>query len=109
MAIEADAQKIKEARNNARVYDVEHKIDFVQARFLQMRKLKADVVFLAPTELKHQPHEQFSVFLHICEDIQKIIEHALDVAPNICIKLPCYTNPKEVGALFARIYSNNPK
>ena len=95
--------------SNAKSQDVDHKIDFVQASFLRMNKLKSDVVFLAPTELKRQPNEEFSVFLHIRQDLQQVIEHALTIAPNVCIKLPCYTNPDEIGRIFARIYSSNPK
>lgn len=49
IAIDIDPAKIELARNNARVYGVEDRIEFVVGDFLQLAPtLKADVVFLSP-------------------------------------------------------------
>ena len=49
IAIDIDAEKIKLARHNAKVYGVEHRINFIVADFFTVAPwLKADVVFLSP-------------------------------------------------------------
>ncbi|XP_063977952.1 trimethylguanosine synthase [Diachasmimorpha longicaudata] len=49
IAIDIDPNKIELARNNARVYGVEDRIDFIVGDFFQIAdKLIADVVFLSP-------------------------------------------------------------
>ena len=48
-AIDIDRNRLEIARHNARVYGVEHKIDFIHGDYMQLAaKLTADVVFLAP-------------------------------------------------------------
>ncbi|XP_015190867.1 PREDICTED: trimethylguanosine synthase [Polistes dominula] len=49
IAIDIDPEKILLARNNARIYGVEDRIEFIVGDFLQLApKLTADVVFLSP-------------------------------------------------------------
>jgi len=49
IAVDIDRDKIAMARHNARVYGVEHKIDFIIGDFFQVVPyIKADVVFLSP-------------------------------------------------------------
>lgn len=49
IAIDIDENKIQLARNNAAVYGVEDKIDFIVGDFLLLAPtLKADVIFLSP-------------------------------------------------------------
>jgi len=49
IAVDIDKNKISMARHNARVYGVEHKIDFIVGDFFQIVPyIKADVVFLSP-------------------------------------------------------------
>ncbi|KOC61766.1 Trimethylguanosine synthase [Habropoda laboriosa] len=49
LAIDIDPAKIQIARNNARIYGVDDRIDFVVGDFLKLApKLMADVVFLSP-------------------------------------------------------------
>ncbi|XP_014474789.1 PREDICTED: uncharacterized protein LOC106744478 isoform X2 [Dinoponera quadriceps] len=49
IAIDIDPEKIACARNNARIYEVENKIEFIVGDFFKLAgKLKADVVFLSP-------------------------------------------------------------
>lgn len=49
IAIDIDPVKIQLARNNARIYGVEDKIEFIVGDFLQLApKLIADIVFLSP-------------------------------------------------------------
>ena len=49
IAIDIDSNKIKMARNNARVYGVEAKIEFIVGDFFSIApKLVADAIFLSP-------------------------------------------------------------
>ena len=51
LAIDIDPEKIRLSQNNARVYGVDHRIDFIVADFMQIARsgrLAADVVFLSP-------------------------------------------------------------
>jgi len=49
IAVDIDRDKIAMARHNARVYGVEHKIDFIVGDFFQVApNIRADVVFLSP-------------------------------------------------------------
>lgn len=49
IAIDIDPNKIELAKNNARVYGVEDRIEFIVGDFTKLaKKLKADVVFLSP-------------------------------------------------------------
>lgn len=49
IAIDIDPKKIELARNNARVYEVEDRIEFIVGDYFQLAdKLVADVVFLSP-------------------------------------------------------------
>ena len=49
IAVDIDINKINMARNNARVYGVEHKIEFIVGDFFQVvPHLVADAVFLSP-------------------------------------------------------------
>lgn len=49
IAIDIDPNKIELAKNNAEVYGVSHKIDFILGDFFQLApSLKADAVFLSP-------------------------------------------------------------
>ncbi|KAH8384009.1 hypothetical protein KR009_011725 [Drosophila setifemur] len=51
IAIDIDAEKIAMAKHNAGIYGVAHKIEFIQADFLQFAastKIRPDVVFLSP-------------------------------------------------------------
>ncbi|KAI1284883.1 Trimethylguanosine synthase [Halotydeus destructor] len=51
IGVDIDPEKIRLAQNNARVYEVDHRIDFICQDFMVLAstaKLKADVVFLSP-------------------------------------------------------------
>ncbi len=49
IAVDIDINKINMARNNARVYGVEHKIEFIVGDFFQVvPHLVADAIFLSP-------------------------------------------------------------
>lgn len=49
IAIDIDPKKIEYAKNNAKIYNVDTKIDFIIGDFLQIsNNFKADVIFLSP-------------------------------------------------------------
>ena len=95
------------AKNWSKANDIEHKIEFIQADFLTMRNLRADAVFLNPPVNQLQEKQAFSVLGYPKLKIQKLIEHSISIAENVCIKLPYNTQTEEVGVLFARIFDSN--
>jgi len=101
-----DSQRISNATIAAKSCGVENNIDFIQADFLAMQKLRADVVFLAPAELKLQEKNTVSTSRSI-SDLGKMIAHSANIAPNICIRLPYQTQIEEIGELFAQIFDKN--
>lgn len=49
IGIDIDPQKIELAKNNAKVYGVDDRIEFIVGNFMELApSLKADVVFLSP-------------------------------------------------------------
>jgi trimethylguanosine synthase len=48
IAIELDKTRLECAKNNARVYAVEHLITFIHGDFMTLKNIKADSVFLSP-------------------------------------------------------------
>ncbi|PVV00893.1 hypothetical protein BB560_004711, partial [Smittium megazygosporum] len=49
IAIDIDPVKIKIAQNNARIYNVENRIEFINGDFTKLAKhLKADIIYLSP-------------------------------------------------------------
>nr|XP_018898909.1 PREDICTED: trimethylguanosine synthase isoform X1 [Bemisia tabaci] len=92
IAIDIDPVKIEMARNNARIYGVEDRIEFIVGDFLQLApNLKADVVFMSP------PWGGPSYLRGSSFDLDKILpptggkgllEVARKITNNICYFLP---------------------
>ena len=109
MGVEIDPHKLKKAKHNANIYNVEDAIEFVNADFFRMRKLRADVVFLAPSELAVNKDQKFSVEKHLSPSLPQLVRHSLKISDALCIKLPPYTCIDELAAMFADIYIENPE
>uniref|UniRef100_A0A0C9R6W2 Trimethylguanosine synthase n=1 Tax=Fopius arisanus TaxID=64838 RepID=A0A0C9R6W2_9HYME len=93
IAIDIDPSKIELAKNNARVYGVEDRIDFIVGDFFHLAdKLIADVVFLSPPwggpdYLHHETYDLNSVFkpsggMKVFNTARKISEHVAYFLPR---------------------------
>ena len=109
MAIDIDPHKVNFAERNTGVYKVRDKSDFFVGDFFSLHKLTGDVVFLAPSTMKPENGDSFSIYQHIAPDLQKLVEHALTISQDLCIKLPAYTSLDEVAAMLARVYKKSPR
>lgn len=100
IAIDIDPVKIEMARNNAKIYGVEDRIEFIVGDFLQLApNLKADVVFMSP------PWGGPSYLRGSSFDLDKILpptggkgllEVARKITNNICYFLPRNCNVDQV-------------
>lgn len=100
IAIDIDPLKIELARNNARVYGVEERIEFIVGDFTKLANhLRADVVFLSPP---WGGPEYVSVDAYSLDNIlpplggQELFRLASNVAPDIAYFLPRNVNSTEV-------------
>ncbi|EDV23460.1 uncharacterized protein TRIADDRAFT_58107 [Trichoplax adhaerens] len=102
IAIDIDPNKIKCARHNAKIYNVEHKIEFIVGDFLQLApSLKADVVFLSPpwggpTYLKA---DTFDIKTMISLDGYRIFAESLSISRNIAYFVPRTANVSQLTQL----------
>lgn len=91
IAIEIDPVRVQLARNNARVYGVEDKIEFVVGDFFKLVPfLKGDVLFLSPPwgGPDYSKIENFSLDLLKPKDGYKLFQAAQSITPNIIMFLP---------------------
>ena len=109
IGVESDPHKIKKAKHNATVYNVENAIEFINADFFQMRRLRADVVFLAPSTLSADQTDRSSVLSQFNPSLPALIRHSLKIARSLCIQLPPCVNIEELATIFHDIYNENPQ
>ncbi|KRY90172.1 Trimethylguanosine synthase, partial [Trichinella pseudospiralis] len=91
IAIDIDPVKIKCARNNAKIYQVENQIQFICANFFDIyKKLRADIVFLAPPwgGPDYQCFREFNVKTVDILDGKSIIEAARTISNSMIYFLP---------------------
>jgi len=99
IAIDIDPVKLQCARQNARVYGVEHKIDFLLADFLQVAPvLKADVVFLSPPwgGPQYLGEEVFDIDKMMTPNGFEIFRLAEQISSNIAYFIPRNSNINQV-------------
>lgn len=96
IAIDNDAKKIELARNNAAVYGVEDKIEFIVGDFLKLAyKLTADVVFLSPpwggpSYLTQQVYDLETMLKPV--PISDLMAAAHKITRNVAVFLPRNSN-----------------
>ncbi|KAK4876826.1 hypothetical protein RN001_009332 [Aquatica leii] len=95
IAIDIDANKIKCARNNAQVYNVSNRIEFIVGDFFQIaNRLKADAVFLSPPwggmEYLNQPVYDLNLLQPY--PLNTLLGTARKITNNICLFLPKNSN-----------------
>lgn len=93
IATDIDPEKIEIAQNNARVYKVDDRIDFIVGDFMKIAAsgaLKADVVFLSPPwggpEYLNKDNYSLDMMTPNGKDIIKLVQE--NISPNIAILLP---------------------
>ncbi|KAI7879631.1 S-adenosyl-L-methionine-dependent methyltransferase [Lichtheimia hyalospora FSU 10163] len=102
IAIDIDPVKLHCARNNARIYGVEDRIEFIQGSFFELApSLKADVVFLSPPwgGPSYLGADKFDLISVIPGNGQNIFDLARKITPNIAYFLPRNTDPQQLARL----------
>ena len=114
IAIDIDPSKIDLAICNAKVYKVDHKIDFIVGDFITLAKsgLKADVVFLSPPwgGPQYLQHEKYYIS-SMTPDGNLVFEMAKKISQNIAFYVPRTSDEDELIKLagesgFVDIESN---
>lgn len=100
--VEMNPEVFDLATNNARIYDVDQNIDFVQCNFFDYECEKDEniVIFASPpwggTDYKNSEIWD----MHAAKpSIPSILEHARKITPNICIFLPRNTSEEDLRSL----------
>ncbi|XP_025831389.1 trimethylguanosine synthase [Agrilus planipennis] len=96
IAIDIDPKKIQLARNNAEVYNVADRIEFVIGDFFHLAdKLKGDVVFLSPPwggpSYLNLPDYDLEKFLQP-KPLSEVLETARKITENVALFLPRNSN-----------------
>jgi len=103
IAVDIDKEKIAMARHNARVYGVDHKIDFIVGDYFQVvPNLKADVVFLSPPwgGPEYVCQEVFDLkLMGGMMDGFSVFKVAKEVTDNIAYFVPKNTNEEQLASL----------
>jgi hypothetical protein len=89
IAIDIEKTKTFYAKNNAQIYQVCEKIDFMTADFFKVKQLNGDVVFLDPCVYKYTPNgKPFSIKDNLRPDLTRLLAKSLEISTCIAIKLP---------------------
>lgn len=97
-AVDIDPTKINYARHNAKLYDVEKNIEFVESDYLELnKKYQADIAFLAPdyTYSVHTLDLQSMVKPNFVQVIMKSLAHSA----SILMYFPPTVNPHQIADL----------
>ncbi|UJR35782.1 hypothetical protein I4U23_028530 [Adineta vaga] len=103
IAIDIDPKKIEMAKQNARVYGVEDRIEFIQGDFLQLAPtLTADIVYLSPPwgGPSYGTVDLFDLEKNIELNGYHIFEVAKKITSNIVYFLPRNVNVEQVISLM---------
>jgi len=103
IAIDIDPKKIEMAKQNARVYGVEDRIEFIQGDFLQLAPtLTADIVYLSPPwgGPSYGTIDLFDLEKNIELNGYRIFETAKRITSNIVYFLPRNVNVEQVISLM---------
>ncbi|CAO3584081.1 unnamed protein product [Absidia cylindrospora] len=102
IAIDIDPVKLKCARNNARIYGVEDRIEFILGSFYDLAPyLKADVVFLSPPwgGPTYLQEEVYNLKTMMPGNGMSILKLATTITPNVAFFVPRNTNPNQLALL----------
>ncbi|XP_029109145.1 trimethylguanosine synthase isoform X1 [Scleropages formosus] len=102
VAIDIDAPRLSLARNNAEVYGVADRIDFIQGDFLQVApRLRGDVVFLSPPwgGPDYLDADVFNIRTMMSPDGFEIFRLARIISENIVYFLPRNADMDQIASL----------
>ncbi|KAI7898267.1 RNA cap guanine-N2 methyltransferase-domain-containing protein [Cokeromyces recurvatus] len=102
IAIDLDPVKLHCARENAKIYGVADRIEFILGDFFKLAPtLKADVIFLSPPwgGPAYMNQEVYNLKSMIPGDGFKIHQIASQITPNIAYFVPRNTNPQQLAQL----------
>ncbi|CAG8500151.1 4619_t:CDS:2 [Ambispora gerdemannii] len=102
IAIDIDETKLQCARNNAQIYGVEDRIEFIHGDYLKLiPKLKADVVFLSPPwgGPSYLNTEKYDIKTMMPLDGEKIFRESKKITKNIAYYLPRNVDMNQLGEL----------
>lgn len=106
IAIDMDPCKIKLAQNNAKIYGVADKIEFIVGNFFEISSmLKADVICMSPPwgGPEYLIDSSFSI-ASMCKNYKfggfTIFDIVKNIAPSIAFHIPKTTNILEVGYCY---------
>ncbi|XP_045479961.1 trimethylguanosine synthase-like [Harmonia axyridis] len=96
IAIDIDPKKIELARNNAAVYGVLHKIEFMVGDFIQLAsEIEGDAVFLSPpwggpSYINEKSYDLENMLQPV--PFSELVEVSKKISPNIAVFLPRNSN-----------------
>ncbi|KAG0302739.1 Trimethylguanosine synthase [Dissophora globulifera] len=102
IAIDIDPVRLMCARNNAKVYGVEDRIEFICGDYMTLiPKLKADVVFLSPPwgGPGYLAQDEFDIKKDIPMDGEVLFNETRKITNNIAYYLPRNSNVDQIGQL----------
>lgn len=117
-ANDIDGNKIEMAKNNTEIYNVDHKISYINKDFLLLEKTKdfqhpIDIVFVSPPWGGLKYSQELSYDLQSMKpSFVEIVRKALTLADNLVIFLPRNIDIQQLGemiASFKSIYSTKTK
>ena len=97
-------KRIEAAKNNARVYGVEHKIEFMEGSFLEIGPtLKADGVLLAPpwcADIKEymEMHQRFDLPTMTPYTGDELFKIAREISNNIAFYISPFAKVQQVSS-----------
>ncbi|CAG8550329.1 5794_t:CDS:1 [Acaulospora colombiana] len=105
IAIDIDETKLICARNNARIYGVQDRIDFILGDYFKLiPKLRADVVFLSPPwgGPSYISKKEFDLKTMIALDGEKLYYETTKITKNIAYYVPRNVDPQQLAKLVGR-------
>ncbi|RHZ86563.1 hypothetical protein Glove_49g21 [Diversispora epigaea] len=100
IAIDIDETKIICAKNNAQIYGVEDRIEFILGDYFKLiPKLKADVVFLSPPwgGPSYRKQKVFNLKTMMSINGEKLYHETTKITNNISYYVPRNTNPQQLA------------
>ncbi|KAG0198056.1 Trimethylguanosine synthase [Mortierella sp. GBA30] len=102
IAIDIDPVRLECARNNAKIYGVDDRIEFICGDFMTLIPgLKADVVFLSPPwgGPGYLAQDEFDIKRDIPMDGEFLFQETMKITKNIAYFLPRNSNADQIGRL----------
>lgn len=108
IAIDIDPKKIEIAQNNARIYGVSDRIEFICGDFFALAPfIKADVVFLSPPwggpKYLHLPTYNLEEMLQPFP-LSKLLQYSRKISSNVALYLPRNSNSYNVSLILLNFF-----